>query len=152
MPPSRSARSLLAGTALCVAAVLLTACSEDGDGYCEAVAEHQEALSGIAASGEPGAILGALDIYRDLQEQAPGDLADEWSSVVRALTDLDEALDAAGVDPAAYDPEHAPEGLSDDDRTRIEGAARHLGEPGTRAAMAGIEQHALDVCKTPLAR
>ncbi|PVG82971.1 hypothetical protein DDE18_11585 [Nocardioides gansuensis] len=145
-------RLLAAAASVLLAAVLLTGCSEDGDDYCEAVAEHQGALSEIAASGEPAAVLGALDIYRDLREQAPTDLADEWSTVVGALADLDEALDAAGVDPASYDPKETPEGLSDAERTRIEGAARHLGEPGTRAAMAGIEQHALDVCKTPLAR
>lgn len=145
-------RSLAAAASLLLAAVLLTACSEDGDDYCEAVAEHQEALSEIGASGGPAAVLGALDIYRDLREHAPTDLADEWSTVVGALADLDEALDAAGVDPASYDPKETPAGLSDAERTRIEGAARHLGKPGTRAAMAGIEQHALDVCKTPLAR
>lgn len=131
---------------------LTAGCSSDQETYCQAVEDHQAELSDIAASEEPGAIIGALDAYRDLREKAPGDLRDEWSQVVTRLEALQQALDDAGVDPASYDPRTTPDGLPADDRRAIEGAARDLGQPETVEAMGGIEQQALDVCKAPLSQ
>ena len=62
-----------------VAAAILTAvasagCAGDRTGpdsdYCQAVQDHQTALSDIAASTEPGVVFEALDHYRDLADQA----------------------------------------------------------------------------------
>jgi hypothetical protein len=131
---------------------LTSACSSEQEDYCQAVEEHQAELSDIAASEQPGAVLGALDAYRDLRAHAPDDLRDEWAQVVTRLEDLQEALDAADVDPALYDPEVTPQELPDDDRQAVESAARALGEAGTIDAMGGIEQQALDVCRTPLSQ
>jgi hypothetical protein len=139
--------------ALALAAAVLTGCGGDGTSdYCESVKEHQGELSDVAASSERGAIFDALDAYRDLQALAPRDLRDEWSQVVGRLEALESALDAAGVDPAAYDPESPPASLSPAQRRAIEGAGRDLGDEATVAAMAGIEQQALDVCKMPLSQ
>lgn len=120
------------------------------DGYCATVQEHQRELSDIAASGEPGALFDTLPAYRDLQDAAPTDLRDEWSTVVNRIEALEVALEEAGVDPADYDPETTPNELPDDQRQAVETAARDLGDVGTVEAMAGIEQQALDVCKVPL--
>lgn len=134
-------------------AVLLAGCGGDEtSAYCEAVKQHQVELSDIAASSEPGAILDALDAYRDLQDDAPRDLRDEWSQVVGRLEALESALDQAGVDAAAYDPKTTLQALPADQRAAIRGAARDLGDEATVAAMAGIEQQALDVCKLPLSQ
>jgi hypothetical protein len=129
-----------------------TACSSEQESYCQAVEEHQAALSEVAASREPGAVLDALDVYRDLQDEAPRDIRDEWSQVVTRLEALQQALDDAGVDPASYDPGRTPDGLADDDRRAIEAAARDLGRPETVEAMSGVEQQARDVCGTPLSQ
>jgi hypothetical protein len=142
--------ALLAG--LLVPGLLVAGCGEQGDDYCAEVREHQEALTEIAASGERGALFDALAIYRQLQDEAPPDLADEWSQVVGRLAALEQAVEDAGVDPATYDPQDPPEDLPQQDRTAIRGAARDLGAPETTEAMEGIEQQALDVCKTPLAQ
>ena len=136
-----------------VAVVLLAGC--DGDqtsGYCETVKEHQVELSDIAARSERGAVFDALDAYRDLRDDAPRDLRDEWSQVIGRLDALESALDEAGVDPAAYDPKSTLTSLPPAQRTAIQGAARDLGDDATVAAMAGIEQQALDVCKMPLSQ
>ncbi len=131
---------------------LVSGCSSEQETYCRAVEEHQPELSDVAASEEPGAVLGALDAYRDLRDEAPGDLRDEWSQVVTRLEALQEALSAAEVDPAAYDPEVTPAQLDQDDRRAVEAAARDLGRAETIEAMGGIEQQALDVCGTPLSQ
>ncbi|HXH79393.1 hypothetical protein [Nocardioides sp.] len=138
-----------------VATVALTGCvgeertGPDSD-YCQAVQEHQTALSDIAASTEPGAVFEALDHYRDLADQAPTDLRDEWSQVISRIEALEAALDEADVDPSAYDPKTTLESLPAEERNAITGAARDLGDEATVQAMSGIEQQALDVCKTPL--
>ena len=45
-----------------------------------------------------------------------------------------------------------PADLDDAGRQAIETAARAVGSQQTVAAMAAVEQHALDVCGTPLSR
>jgi len=141
--------------AAALAAVVLTGCGGEerpgeGSDYCKGVQEDQQELSDIAASTEPGIVFEALVPYRDLADQAPADLRDEWSQVIRRLEALETALDEADVDPAAYDRETTLKSLPLDQRRAITGAARDLGDEATVQAMAGIEQQALDVCKTPL--
>ncbi len=135
---------------------LLTGCGGEGVGvdgdYCEAVREHQTELSDIAASTDPGAVFEALDAYRELADKAPPDLGDEWSQVILRVEALQATLDEADVDPSTYDPKTTLKSLPADQRSAISGAARDLGDEATIAAMAGIEQQALDVCKTPLSQ
>ena len=139
--------------ALAVAVALLAGCGGDGTSdYCESVKDHQRELSDIAASAEPGAIFDALDSYRELEDQAPRDLGDEWSQVIGRIEALESALDEADVDTATYDPKTSLKALPTAQRREIEGAARDLGDEATVGAMAGIEQQALDVCKTPLSQ
>lgn len=135
---------LLAGT--------LAGCSTDPrEAYCEAVAEHQESLGEILGQGGPAALLRALPTFRDLQEQAPDDIADDWRVLVDALGDLEQAVEEAGADPATYDREAPPAGVTAQEQSRIDAAAAEVGSEGTRAALAAVEQQARDVCHTPLA-
>lgn len=127
-----------------------TGCSDPTADYCEAVKEHQQELSEIVAGGGPAALLEALPIFEDLAEQAPEDIRDEWDTIIDALQALENALEEAGVDPAAYDRENPPPGLSAAERDRIEAAADDVAHPRTSAALAGVDQQARDVCKTPL--
>ncbi len=136
--------------ALLLTVPLLGGCATDQEKYCDAVQEHQTELSEIAAQGGQAALLDALDIYRDLQEQAPRDITDEWDQVVSSIADLQEALDAAGVDPASYNPKRPPEGVTQEEQQAIAEAATEVGSLETQRALAGVEQQARDVCKTPL--
>lgn len=145
-------RRTLLPLAVLVLGLTSAGCSSEQDSYCAAVEEHRAELSDVAASEQPGAVLGALDAYRDLRAQAPDDLRDEWTTVVTRLEALQDALDDAGVDPASYDPKATPRELADDDRRAVETAARALGETGTIDAMGGVEQQALDVCGAPLSQ
>ena len=136
--------------ALLVTAPLLVGCASDKERYCEAVQENQTELSEIAAQGGQEALIEALDIYRELQEEAPRDITDEWDQVVSSIEALDEALSDAGVDPATYDPEKPPEGVTEEQQQAIRDAATELASRETVAALSGVEQQARDVCKTPL--
>lgn len=139
--------------ALLLLVPLLAACADDPQAdYCEVVEEHQAALSDIAASADAGAIFGALDIYDDLRAAAPRDIADDWAAVAEPLHGLEEVLTDHGVDPSSYSAESPPADLDAKDRAQIEAAARAVGSEQTVTAMAAVEQHALDVCGTPLSR
>jgi hypothetical protein len=136
-----------------LAGLATTGCSGDPQAdYCDAVEEHQVSLSDIAAADDAGAIFGALDAYEDLQDKAPRDIADDWAAVVAPLRELEEVLSDNGVDPSTYSADKPPADLDDEGREAIEAAARRVGSKQTVDAMAAVEQHALDVCGTPLSR
>ncbi|WP_155991996.1 hypothetical protein [Nocardioides sp. URHA0032] len=130
--------------------LLLTGCGSDRDTYCSAVKDHQQELSDLVGSGGPDALLEALDIFEDLQDKAPGDITDEWQQLVTSIQGLQKALEDAGVDPATYDRDHPPSGLSADDKARVDAAAKALGSGTTLRALQDLDQQARDVCKTPL--
>jgi hypothetical protein len=132
---------------------LLVGCSHDpAADYCDAVEDHQAELTEVAASDDTGALFDALDAYEDLRGDAPRDIVDDWSAVIEPLRALEDALDDAGVDPSSYDAEDPPADVPEGDRREIEAAARKVGSEQTVTAMAAVEQHALDVCGTPLSR
>ena len=138
-----------------IAAVLLLlavagGCADQQEQYCDAVEAHQEQLSELLAGADEGALLEALGPFRELAEDAPTDIQDEWRLVIDRIEALGGALEAADVDPASYDAAQPPAGLDDADRTAITEAARDLGAEETQRALADLEQQALDVCQTPL--
>jgi hypothetical protein len=148
-PPSRRIQHSLTPALLLVVA-LASACGGADEDYCGSVKEHQAELTDVTASGAPSALLDALPILRDLSTRAPDDISDEWQVLLDPLERLDEAVRAADVDPASYDPRHLPAGLTDGERQRIEDAGAALADPAVGAAFDGIQQQAKDVCHTPL--
>lgn len=134
--------------ALALAATLLAGCGSDQDDYCDAVEEHQQDLTELIGSDEPDALLQALEVFRELEERAPDDIADEWTVLVDAIGGFDDAIQAAGADPATYDPQD-PE-ISSAERESIEAASQRLAAPETREALRAVDQQVRDVCHTPL--
>jgi len=128
----------------------ITGCASEKEQYCEAVKEHQKPLTEIMADGGPTALLKALGDFRALRAKAPSDISDEWQQVIRSIEGLQEALDDAGVDPEDFKGGKPPEGLSRQDRQDIARAADEVGSRNTEVALAGVQQQALDVCKTQL--
>lgn len=133
---------------------LLAACQQSDDerreAYCEQVEEVGPELTRISDEGGAAGFLSALPLLEDLAAEAPGDLRDEWKTFLDALRGLRDALDETGVDPEQVTDEGLPDDLSRDDRRRIRAQASVLASEETVAAVQGIEQHALDICKTPL--
>ena len=142
-----TARALLAALLL---TGVLTACSSQEETYCDAVRSHQVELGRISDEGGPDAVLRELPTMQELAKDAPTDIKDEWQTVITAVQALDQAFDDAGVDPASYDVKHPPADLSDADRQKIESAAQELSSESVTTATSGIEQEALDICKTPI--
>jgi hypothetical protein len=135
---------------LALGSALLTGCASQQEQYCEVVSDHQQELTEIATDTSRDAVFRALPIYEDLAAEAPDDVADDWGAVVSSLQDLRQAFDDAGVDPATYDPKKPPADLGQDEKEAIAEAAGALMQERTTTAMASVEQHSRDVCKTEL--
>jgi hypothetical protein len=142
--------------ALLAAAWLLVGCSESPEDvradYCEVLSDTQVELSETMADESPATLLRALPLLRDLSAEAPRDIVDEWELLVGALDGLDDALAEAGVDPADYDADNPPDGVSEAQQQEIADAADELARTEVAAAFEGVQQHAKDVCQTPLYR
>lgn len=135
---------------------LLTGCGAVGEddpfaAYCEEVSEQQRPLGEVLADGGGSTgFLDALPAFRDLAAEAPRDIRDEWDTVIARVEGLEGALEAAGVDPASYERSNLPEGVSAEERDRIDAAAEALAASDSQQAFSGVAQHARDVCHTPL--
>ena len=133
---------------------VLSACSDSPEDvradYCEEVADRQVELSELMAEEGPDTLLRAVPVLRELGDEAPRDIQDEWDRLLDALAGLDAALDAAGVDASTYDAERPPESVTEAQQQAIARAADELATQETVAAWEGVKQHAKDVCKTPL--
>ena len=129
---------------------LVTGCASETETYCGDLAERRAELTELAASPEPDALQETLGVLGDLRDAAPPDIEDEWSTLVFAYETLVDAFDAAGTSPDEYDPADPPEGVSEPEARRIEGAAAELGSRRVLTAADGLEQHARDVCDVDL--
>lgn len=141
----------VAGASIAVALLgAASGCSGDPtEAYCEEVQAQQTPLTEAAASGATG-LLQALPSFEVLRDKAPDDIADDWVIVVQRVTVLRAALDEAGVDPTSYDPEEPPADLSEQEQAAIAAAATGLLTDAMVTALGSVQQHARDVCKTPL--
>lgn len=137
---------------LLVATFAMAGCGEDDPfaAYCDEVEAQQTALSEDLAGGEATGLIDALPEFEKLAAKAPDDLSDEWGTVTSRIGALVAALEEAGVDPATYDRKKPPAGLADEEKKAIDDAARAMATPEMAQALAGVEQQARDVCKTPL--
>ncbi|MGH3329774.1 MAG: hypothetical protein ACRDPJ_00590, partial [Nocardioidaceae bacterium] len=125
----------------------------DTEQYCDTLRERKDDLGGLAEqAGKPGSDVFAdtLDIFKELRDEAPGDVVDEWDTLVFAWEGLTDAFERAGVTPGEYDPAHPPEDVSTAEAEALEDAASDLASQRVIDAGDGIEQHAQDVCKVDL--
>lgn len=143
--------ALAAGALLLVGLAGLAGCGgSPQSSYCDEVKSQRTQLSAVVGAGGEAALLEALPIFRRLQGTAPGDIRGDWTTLVDALTGLQDALRTAHVDPQEYDAKHPPAGVSAAQQQAIAAAATTLGSAKTQAALAAVQQQARDVCHTPL--
>jgi hypothetical protein len=133
-----------------VSATLLAGCGRSYDSYCGAVSSGQQQLTQALSSQGAGALVAALPVFESLRDHAPDDIRGSWDQLVTAVTGVQQALRAAGVDPATYDAAHPPSGLTADQQARIGAAATALESQATLLASTAVQQEVRDVCHTPL--
>lgn len=148
--PDRARR--VAGVSALVGAVVasMTACGHSDASYCGAVNDNQQRLGQALSSGVGQGFIEALPLLEQVQGKAPADVRGDWNQVVGAVQGLQQALQAAGVDPATYDKAHPPAGVSAAQQSRIAAAATALGSDATLASWQRVQQEVRDVCHTQL--
>lgn len=131
---------------------MFTGCASDTERYCGELEKQKQTLSELALrSGKGADVLGqTLDVWQTLKDKAPGDIQDDWTTLVFALEGLVDAFHAAGTSPSSYDPAHPPKGVTDAEAKRIHDAAADLVSQRVTKAGDNVEQHARDVCHVDL--
>jgi hypothetical protein len=133
--------------------VVVTGCGESKDdvraSYCDQVKADADTITRAVDEKGAGAFVAVLPTLEGLAAKAPGDVRDEWQVLVNALRGMRDALKETGLRPEQVNGK-LPAGLPATDRRRIELAASVLAGQDVKVATQDIEQHALDVCHTPL--
>lgn len=119
------------------------------DDYCAAVEEKAPTLTRAVEERGTEGLLASLPTLQELGDQAPEDVRDDWRVLLGALEDFRDSLEGTGIDPGEVSGE-LPDDLSREERTEIRDSATQLLSPEVEQATAEVEQHALDVCRTPL--
>lgn len=118
--------------------------------YCATVEEEAPGLTRAVDEHGAQGLLDSLPTLEELGEEAPDDVRDDWQVLLGALREFRDALEGTGLDANDVEGGGLPEDLSDEDRTAVTDAATRLLSPQVERATAEVEQHALDVCHTPL--
>ena len=145
-------RQLAAVLGVALLGATVAGCGEDDPfaAYCEEVSSQQRAITEALAVEGPTALIEALPSFEALSDKAPNDITDEWLVLVRGIEGLAQALEDADADPATYDRDEPPAGVTEEQQAAIDTAARRLTAPETVLALEAVQQQARDVCKTPL--
>lgn len=142
------------GAGVLAAALLVTGCGEPDpeeqrESYCERVKAESAQLTRTIEEGGQAGLLHALPTLESLAEDAPDDIRRPWRILLDAIRGLRDALDDAGLEPEQVDGTLPPE-LPAEQRRAIEDAAIRMASPETLDASDQVDQHARDVCHTPL--
>ena len=141
-------RAALGGLAGLLLVLPVAGCAGDTESYCAELEEQEQTLTDLASrADQPGTdvFTESLDVFEALRDAAPGDVVDEWDTLVFAWQGLADAFEAAGTTPTEFDPADPPRpGPGGGRPARRRG--RRAALPRVVSAGDGIEQHAKDVC------
>lgn len=158
--PAMASTARTARAARVLACVLLLSgaagCADRTERYCTELEEQQPVLEELARGPGSGGTEGedplgrTVEVLRTLQQEAPSDVADEWTTVLFAYEGVADAFEAAGADPGSYDPQRPGPGVSEAEADRIRDAASELLSARVLRAADEVEQHAVQVCEVDL--
>lgn len=146
----RRSRILVASTAL-GASLLLGGCGGGTEAYCEDLRSAEEQFSSFgddAAQFEE-----AVATFRELGEEAPDEVADDWEAFLGAFDELEAALNDAGIelsDLEEIQQGNLPEGVSQEDLRALGTEIEALSDGTVEKAGSAIEEHAKTECDVDL--
>jgi hypothetical protein len=146
--------SAAAGVALGLA--LLAACGDDGraagEGYCEELKVAQKQIDAVQ-SGDFGSLREAVDGMRELADQAPAEIREDWRILVEGVDRLVDAVEAAGLSEeelAGLQSGEIPDGVDMEALEDLMAELQGLATPGFQKATENIGKHADDECGVDL--
>lgn len=147
------------GTALALTLSLaagLAGCGGDPEeAYCETLREESRVLQDLAEQAEePGndVLVPTYESLQRLQDDAPAQLQDEYTTYVNAWEGMVDAVDQSGVDPSQFRPGKVPRGVDPAAARLLSQTAAELASPRVLDAVRGIEDHAQQVCDVDFAQ
>ena len=139
--------SVLAVTAFTVS--LLSGCGGDGtDSYCDSLESTQKDFENFETSDFSN-FDEFTDRVKDLADDAPDAVKDDWKVLSDAFQEFVDALDKAGLEPADLDGlanGDVPDGVDMEALQEAMGEVQALGSDEVQKATDNIEKHAKDEC------
>ncbi|MGJ9412136.1 hypothetical protein ACHAAC_05445 [Aeromicrobium sp. CF4.19] len=140
----------VAGAAL--ASLALTGCGADSS-YCSDLEAAQEDFGSLSGSGDPEQIDEAFSTLREIAQDAPDEVAEEWETLDGTIEQIQTALDEAGITLAELSQvqgDELPEGVTQEDVTALVTEIQSIGSAETQEASETIETHASEECDIEL--
>lgn len=148
-------RGLTLVAAATLTAGLLAGCGDDGDGgsgdadgYCDRMEQADKDLASLEG-GDLQGLDQAIDTIHEIADDAPDDVAGDWEVLDQAVTDLETALEEAGVelsDLEGISSGEIPEGLDPAKLATLGEDLSKIGSQEVQDASDNIQKHAKDEC------
>ena len=140
----------VAGAAL--ASLTLTACGGGNDAYCEDLKSAKKDFDALSA-GDAEQLDQTFETLQGLADEAPDEISEEWAQLDESITQVQTALDDAGLtfeDLASAQSGELPEGVSQEDLQALAAEFQNIGSQETQEASEAIEEHAQEECDVNL--
>jgi len=140
-------KTLKTAAAVLLASVVLTACGgSDTGAYCDRLEKAEDDFSSL---GEDGNMSDAFDTFRELRDEAPDAVKDDWKTLAGAIDDMEKAYEDAGIDLDEVDKLDASK-LSQDQIKKLTEATSKLSSEDYTKASDNISEHAKSECDIDL--
>ncbi|TCI99856.1 hypothetical protein [Aeromicrobium sp. IC_218] len=140
-------KTLKTAAAVLLASVVLTACGgSDTGAYCDRLEKAEDDFSSL---GQDGNMSDAFDTFRELRDEAPDAVKDDWKTLAGAIDDMEKAYEDAGIDLDEVDQLDASK-LSQDQIKKLTEATSKLSSEDYTEASNNISEHAKSECDIDL--
>lgn len=140
-------KTLKTAAAVLLASVVLTACGgSDTGAYCDRLEKAEDDFSSL---GQDGNMSDAFDTFRELRDEAPDAVKDDWETLAGAIDDMEKAYEDAGIDLDEVDQLDASK-LSQDQIKKLTEATSKLSNEDYTKASNDISKHAKSECDIDL--
>ena len=160
----RKTAAIVAG--LVLTSGLLAGCGDDGDGgdggasggsYCDQLRAAKEDINSLTGDGGTPDFAGFDEIIatmRELADDAPDEVADDWDVLTGGLDAITEALDDLGITleelMTSMTTGQLPEGVTQEDLIAVGEELQELGGDEMEEAGDAISEHAKSECDVDL--